>query len=257
MVARLKEGLRDLFSLPDGYEVVLGIGGATTLWDALAFSFIDGRAQHLVFGEFTAKFAQAVAQAPHLNDPMIIESEPGTHPSFAPDPGIDVYATAHNETSTGVCMELNRPVPQGLMVIDGTSAAAGIAVDPLDFDVYYFSPQKGFASDGGLWVALCSPKAIERIEKVATTDRYVPASLDLSIALENSRRDQTYNTPALATLALMVDQIDWINSNGGLEWSIGRSAASAGHLYGWAEKSPVAHPFVSAAEDRSPVVGTI
>ncbi len=253
----MKEGLRDLFALPDDYEVVLGIGGATVLWDALAFSFIDGRAQHLVFGEFTAKFAQAVTLAPHLSDPEVIESEFGTHPLFAPDSGIDVYATAQNETSTGVSMDVARPAPRGLMVIDATSAAAGIAVGAEDFDVYYFSPQKGFASDGGLWIALCSGAAVERIEKLATEGRYVPPSLDLKIALDNSRLDQTYNTPALATLALMVEQIEWIRSNGGLEWSTARCARSAEALYGWAEKSTIAQPFVRKAAQRSPVVGTI
>lgn len=257
MVARLKASLVDLFDLPDGYEVVLGVGGATMLWDALAFSFIDGRAQHLVFGEFTSKFSQAVMLAPHLPDPDVIESEPGTHPLFAPDSAIDVYATAHNETSTGVCMQIARPVPNGLMVVDGTSAAAGMLVDPDQFDVYYFSPQKGFASDGGLWIALCSPAAIERIEKLGSSDRYVPPSLGLQIALDNSRKDQTYNTPALATLALIVDQAEWFLSNGGLQWSTARCAESAQTLYDWASGSSFAQPFVGAKEDRSPVVGTI
>ncbi|MFN2594226.1 MAG: phosphoserine transaminase [Actinomycetota bacterium] len=257
MVRRVKLGIRELFSLPGDYEVLLGIGGATVLWDALAFSFIEGRAQHLVFGEFTSKFAQAVAMAPHLTEPMIIESEPGTHPEFAPDGAVDVYATAHNETSTGVCMAVERPASDGFMAVDGTSAAAGMTVRPQNFDVYYFSPQKGLASDGGLWLAVCSPAAVERIEKLAVSGRYVPPSLDLKIALNNSRLDQTYNTPALATLALMVDQIDWINSNGGLEWSSGRCAASARNLYSWAEQSSVANPFVVAPDERSPVVGTI
>lgn len=257
MVGRVKEGLVRLFALPDDYEVVMGVGGATALWDALAFSFIEGVAQHLVFGEFTSKFAQAVALAPHLDAPDVIESDPGSHPTFSPRSDVDVYATAHNETSTGVCMPIERPAKDGLVVVDGVSAAGGVHVDPRQFDIYYFSPQKGLASDGGLWIALCSPDAVARIEKVAADGRYVPPSLDLAIALENSRRDQTYNTPGLVTLALIAEQIDWINSNGGLEWSAARCATSAGHLYSWAEERPFARPFVANPDDRSPVVGTI
>ena len=257
MVARLKEGLRDLFALPDGYEVVLGLGGATVFWDALAFGLIERRSQHLVFGEFSAKCAQAAALAPHIADPDVIESDPGTHPLARPDEGIDLYALTHNETSTGVSMPVRRPAPRVFVAVDATSAAAGLRVDPAQFDVYYFAPQKGFASDGGLWIALCSPAAIERIEKIKASGRYVPPSLDLSIALDNSRKDQTYNTPALATLFLMVEQLEWILDSGGLEWSTSRCDRSADILYTWADKSPVAAPFVKDEAQRSHVVGTI
>ena len=257
MVHRLKEGLASLFELPDGYEVVLGLGGSTVFWDALAFGLIEHRSQHLVFGEFSAKCAQAAALAPHLADPDIVESEPGTHPLPRPGHGIDLYALTHNETSTGVSMPVRRPAPQAFVAVDATSAAAGLRVDPGEFDVYYFAPQKGFASDGGLWVALCSPAAVERIGKIAASDRYVPPSLDLSIALDNSRKDQTYNTPALATLFLMVEQLEWILDSGGLEWSASRCDRSAEILYTWADKSPVARPFVQDEAQRSHVVGTI
>jgi phosphoserine aminotransferase len=257
LVARLKEGVLRLFSSPEGYEVVLGVGGTTILWDALAFGLVDRRSQHLVFGEFSAKFAEAVRLAPHLADPDVVESEPGTHPLPQPQTDVDVYALTHNETSTGVAMPIRRPVPESLVAVDATSAAAGIRVDLSETDVYYFAPQKGFASDGGLWVALCSPAALERIERIAASDRYVPPSLDLSVALDNSRKDQTYNTPALATLFLMVDQLEWILDNGGLEWSASRCDESADVLYTWADKSPVATPFVKDEAQRSHVVGTI
>jgi phosphoserine aminotransferase len=257
MVHRLKEGLAELFSLPPGYEVVLGLGGATVFWDALAFGLVQRRSQHLVFGEFSAKCAQAVQLAPHLADPDLVESDYGTHPLPRPAEDIDLYALTHNETSTGVSMPVQRPVPQGLVAVDGTSGAACLRVDPSQFDVYYFAPQKGFASDGGLWIALCSPAALERIERIAATDRYVPPSIDLAVALDNSRKDQTYNTPALATLFLMVDQLEWILGNGGLEWSAARCDRSADILYTWADKSPVATPFVLDEAQRSHVVGTI
>jgi phosphoserine aminotransferase len=256
LVGRLRAGLSELFSLPDGYEVVLGVGGATIFWDAAAFGLIDTRSQHLVFGEFSSKFATAVTAAPHLSDPEIIESEPGTHP-LAHASDVDAYALTHNETSTGVMMPVARVTPQAFTLVDATSAAGGIAVDPGDFDVYYFSPQKGFASDGGLWIALCSPAAIERIETLAASDRYIPPSLDLKTALDNSRKDQTYNTPALTTIFLMAEQLTWMLDGGGLAWSAGRSAASAAALYGWAEASDVAEPFVKDQAQRSPVVGTI
>ena len=256
LVGRLRAGVAELFALPDGYEVVIGVGGATVFWDAAAFGLIETRSQHLVFGEFSSKFARAVAAAPHLSDPEVIESEPGTHPlPLASD--VDAYALTHNETSTGVVMPVARVTPQAFTLVDATSAAGGIPVDPTAFDVYYFSPQKGFASEGGLWIALCSPVAIERIEAIAASERYIPPSLDLKTALDNSRKDQTYNTPALSTIFLMVEQLDWILEGGGLEWSTGRCAASARALYGWAEASDVAECFVKDPAQRSPVVGTI
>lgn len=256
VAGRIRRGLTELFSLPDGYEVVLGVGGATALWDALAYSFIGRRSQHLVFGEFSAKFARAAA-APHLSPPDVISSEPGSHPTPRPDPSIDVYALTHNETSTGVMMPVSRPAAEGLVVVDGVSAAGGIALEAADFDVYYLSPQKGFASEGGLWIALCSPAAIERIETVAASERYIPEFLSLKIALDNSRKDQTYNTPALATLWLMAEQVDWMLAGGGLSFSAGRCARSAELLYGWASGHRFARPFVADEAMRSPVVGTI
>ena len=257
VVSRLREGLASLFGLPDGYEVVLGNGGATAFWDALAFNLVSSRSRHYVFGEFSAKCAAAVRAAPHLHEPEVLESEPGTHPEHVPSDAADLYALTHNETSTGVAMPVRRVAPQGLTAVDATSAAGGLPVDPSQFDVYYFAPQKCFSSDGGLWIGLFSPAALERIESVAKSSRYVPASLDLSIAVENSRKDQTYNTPALATLFLMAEQLDWMLANGGLEWTVGRCARSADILYSWAEASEVAAPFVSDPAQRSAVVGTI
>ena len=257
MVARLRRGLRDLFSLPDDYEVVLGLGGATVFWDAMAFGLVEKRSQHVVFGEFSQKCASAVAAAPHLTDPQQISSDPGTHPLPAPGDDIDLYALTHNETSTGVAMEIKRPTPLAFTAVDATSAAGGMLVDPRQFDVYYFSPQKCFASDGGLWLALCSPDALARIEKIAASDRYIPPSLNLQTAVENSVKDQTYNTPPLASVFLMVDQIEWFLEHGGLEWAAGRAAESALILYSWAEASDVATPFVADPGQRSPVVGTI
>ena len=257
VVARLREGLAELFALPDGYEVVLGNGGTTVFWDALIFGLIERRSQHLVFGEFSSKFAHAVRLAPHLNDPEVVASEPGTHPVAHAHDEVDVYALTHNETSTGVMMPVRRVDPRGLTIVDATSAAGGLRVDASDFDVYYFAPQKGFASDGGLWLALCSPAALERIERIASSDRYVPPSLDPKVALENSRQDQTYNTPALATLFLMLRQLEWMLDNGGLEWAAARCDRSAEILYGWAEASDIATPFVARPAQRSRVVGTI
>ena len=255
-VRRVRSGLSRLFSLPDDYEVVLGLGGATAFWDALAFGLVESKSQHLVFGEFSSKCAQAVKLAPHLEDPEVLESDYGTHPSPRPS-DVDVYALTHHETSTGVAMDVTRVASEGLVCVDGTSAAAGLPVDPADFDVYYFSPQKGFGSEGGLWIALCSPAAVERIERIAASDRYIPPSLNLQVALDNSRKDQTYNTPALATVFLMAEQIDWFLDKGGLAWAVERSARSADNLYAWAEKSEFAAPFVGDPSDRSNVVGTI
>ncbi|TML91885.1 MAG: phosphoserine transaminase [Actinobacteria bacterium] len=255
VVRRLRDGLRTLFSLPDGYEVLLGNGGTTVFWDAATFRLVERRSQHLEFGEFSAKFAAAVAAVPFLETPDVIASPPGTHPVATSRDGIDLYALTHNETSTGVAMDVRR-VHGGLVVVDATSAAGGLRVDPAEFDCYYFAPQKCFASDGGIWIALCSPAAIERIERTAA-ERWAPASIDLKIALDNSRLDQTYNTPALATLFLFLDQVEWVNRNGGLEWAAGRCDKSAGALYGWAEASAYARPFVADPADRSHVVGTI
>lgn len=257
MVGRLREGCGDLFSLPEGYEVLVGVGGVTAFWDAMVFSLIRSKSQHLVFGEFSSKFSEAVALCVHLSEPDVVSSDFGTHPEPEPRAGIDVYALTHNETSTGVAAPVRRPASDGLVAVDATSAAGGMRVDPSEFDVYYFSPQKCFASDGGLWVALCSPAAIERIEMIGDSDRYVPPSLDLLIALANSRSNQTYNTPALATLHMMVDQIEWFLQNGGLDWAAGRSNESAETLYSWADSHELAAPFVTDAEKRSPVVGTI
>jgi phosphoserine aminotransferase len=257
IVGRLREGLVDLFSAPDGYEVVLGVGGATAFWDAAAFGLIENKSQHLVFGEFSAKFADAVGRAGHLSDPEVIQSEYGTRPVAHAQEGVDAYALTHNETSTGVMMPVRRAAPGGLVLADATSAAGCLRVDLSESDAYYFSPQKGFASDGGLWLALLSPAAIERVEMIASSDRQIPLSLDLKIALDNSRRNQTYNTPPLASLFLMVEQIDWIRDGGGLEWAASRCDRSADILYSWAEAAEYCEPFVKDPDQRSRSVGTI
>ncbi len=257
-VGEVREGLRALFNLPEGYEVLLGNGGTTCFWDAATFHLISRHSQHLSFGEFSSKFAAAVKAAPHLCDPQVIESPVGTHPLAVVEEDVDLYALTHNETSTGVMMEIQRPVgATGLVAVDATSGAGGLMVDPTQFDCYYFAPQKSFASDGGLWLALCSPAAIERIETLAASDRWTPASLDLKIALDNSRLNQTYNTPALATIHMLASQIKWMNDNGGLSFSSGRSRQSAEILYTWAEASDFATPFVNNPAHRSNVVGTI
>jgi phosphoserine aminotransferase len=260
MVSALRNGVAELLALPDGYEVVLGNGGTTAFWDAASFSLIDHRSQHLSFGEFSSKFAAVTRAAPHLEDPDIIEAAAGTRPEVKPTGDVDAYALTHNETSTGVADRPRRPdgvaADDALVLVDATSAAGGLRFDPSDVDVYYFAPQKCLGSDGGIWLAAVSPAAVERIERLSA-DRWVPASLDLAIALENSRRDQTYNTPALATIFLAVQQIEWINGNGGLEWAAARCDRSAEILYGWAEASAFARPFVELPEDRSHVVGTI
>jgi len=260
VVSEIRAGLGALFSLPDGYEVALGNGGSTVFWDAATFCLVERRSQHLVFGEFSAKFAAAAATAPHLEDPQVIESPVGTHPEAVGHPGIDLYALTHNETSTGVMSEVHRPAgarPGALVAVDATSGAGGLRVDATEFDAYYFAPQKSFASDGGLWIALLSPAAIERVGRIAASERWVPASMDIGVALDQSRLDQTYNTPALATLWLLADQLSWMLGNGGLEWCASRCERSAGILYGWAEASAFAHPFVAVAGQRSNVVGTI
>ncbi len=261
VVSQLRNGLAEMLALPDGYEVILGNGGTTAFWDAATFGLIAQRSQHLSFGEFSSKFADAVAAAPHLEDPEVITSEPGTHPEPKASAGIDTYALTQNETSTGVSMELRRPQGvdpgEALVAVDATSAAGGLRFDPTQVDVYYFAPQKALASDGGLWLAAVSPAAVERIGQIASSDRWVPASLDLSIALDNSRKDQTYNTPSLATIFLAAQQVDWVNGHGGLEWAASRCDRSAGIIYSWAEASPYASPFVADPSDRSHVVATI
>jgi len=258
LVHRIRAGLHHLYRLPDGYEVILGVGGATTFWDAAAFGLIRHRSQHSVFGVFSSKFADAARGAPFLEEPEIVEAPIGTRPDPGPSDHADVYALTHTETSTGVTMPVYRPGGgDALVVVDATSAAGAIEVDPTALDAYYFSPQKAFGSDGGLWVSLVSPAAIMRIEELGASGRWMPAMLDLRRALHNSRQDQTYNTPAVATLFLLAEQIEWMLQMGGLEWTARRSAASAGHLYAWAEASEYAYPFVENPEDRSPTVVTI
>jgi phosphoserine aminotransferase len=261
LVARVRSGLADLFDLPGGYEVALGNGGTTAFWDAAAAWLVRGRALHLSYGEFSAKFAKSTAAAPFLADPIVIEAEPGDAPAPVADPEADVLAWAHNETSTGVVVPVERPegAEDSLVLIDATSGAGGLPVDAGQADVYYFAPQKAFAADGGLWLALLSPAAIERIEELdgVGDGRWQPPFLSLAVALENSRKEQTYNTPAIATLILLAEQIDWLLEGGGLDFGVSRTAASSQHLYGWAEGSGVATPFVADPEKRSPVVGTI
>lgn len=260
MVERVRRGVADLFGLPDGYEVVLGNGGTTAFWDAAAFGLVRHRAQHLSYGEFSAKFAAVTAAAPWLEDPAVVTAEPGSLARPRAEAGVDVYAWPHNETSTGVMAPVQRvegAADDALVLVDATSGAGGLPLDPTQADVYYFAPQKCFASDGGLWLAAMSPAALERVGRIAETGRYVPAFLDLGIAIENSRKNQTYNTPALATLYLLVEQLDWLNGNGGLDFAVGRTSDSANRLYTWAEKSEYAAPFVADPAARSLVVGTV
>ncbi len=261
VVASVRRGVHELLRLPDGYEVVLGNGGTTVFWDVATFGLIEARSQHLAFGEFSSKFAAGVVGAPHLEAPTVIESPPGTHPQARPEAGIDLYALTHNETSTGVAMPLTRPTGVGpeeaLVAVDATSGAGAVEFDATEVDVYYFAPQKVLAGDGGLWLAACSPAALERIGRLRASGRWCPPSLDLGIALDNSRLDQTYNTPALATMFLLDEQLRWLNGQGGLEWSAQRCHRSAGIVYGWAEASYYATPFVADPAQRSPVVATI
>lgn len=257
-VGRLRSGLAQMFGLPDGYEVVLGNGGSTAFWDVATFGLIRDRAQFLSFGEFGAKFASAAKAAPHLGAPTIITAEPGDAPAFRREDGIDAYCSPHNETSTGVAIAPTRVGgDDALVIIDATSGAGGLPLNPADVDVYYFAPQKSFGSDGGLWFALMSPAAVARVEEIAASGRWTPAILDLAIALENSRQDQTYNTPALATIWLMAEQVDWFNAQGGLDWCVARTTESSSALYSWAESCGYATPFVSDPAKRSLVVGTI
>ncbi|MFC6080268.1 phosphoserine transaminase [Sphaerisporangium aureirubrum] len=258
LVRRVREGLTELFSLPEGYEVVLGNGGTTAFWDIAAFGLIRERSQHLSFGEFSSKFAAVAAKAPWLGDPSVIKSEPGTHPLPRAEEGVDVYALTHNETSTGVAMPIERVGgDDALVLVDATSGAGGLPVRASEFDVYYFAPQKSFASDGGLWLGLFSPRALERVSEIAASGRFVPEFFSLPTAVDNSAKDQTYNTPAVATLILLADQLDWMNGNGGLDFTTGRTADSASRLYTWAEKTAYTTPFVADPAQRSNVVGTV
>ena len=259
VVGQVRSGLKSLFSLPDGYEVIIGNGGSTAFWDIATFGLIENKSQHLVFGEFSSKFATCASQAPMILEPSIIKAEPGSHPDVKVEDGIDVYALTHNETSTGVMMPIKRPAgaASALVLVDATSAAGGLDLDISQSDCYYFAPQKSFASDGGLWIAIMSAAAIARVEKIKASNRWVPAFFDLSIAIENSRLDQTYNTPALATIILLAEQLKWMNENGGLKFAAGRSADSANRLYSWAQNTSYTTPFVTDPNMRSKVVGTI
>jgi len=260
LVHRVREGLTQLFGLPAGYQVILGNGGTTAFWDAAAFGLIRDRAQHLTFGEFSSKFATVTGKAPFLGEPSIRKADPGDAPDAEADPSVDAYAWAHNETSTGVAVPVVRPAgatDDQLVLVDATSGAGGLPVDITEADVYYFAPQKVFASDGGLWVAIASPRALSRIDEIAGSGRWIPEFLSIATALDNSTKDQTLNTPAVATLFLFADQIDWLLEQGGLDWATKRTADSSSRLYTWAEKSGVTTPFVSRPELRSQVVGTI
>ncbi len=260
LVARVRTGLAELFSLPAGYEVVLGVGGTTAFWDAATFGLVRERALHLTYGEFSAKFADSTRGAPFLADPVVVRAEPGSAPAPAADPSCDVLAWAHNETSTGVAVPVVRPdgwTEDQLVLIDATSGAGGLPVDVSAADAYYFAPQKCFAADGGLWIALLSPAALERVARLADSDRWIPPFLSLSIAVDNSTKDQTYNTPALATLFLLAEQIDWMLGLGGLDACVARTADSSGRLYAWAEAASFATPFVRDPAHRSQVVGTV
>jgi phosphoserine aminotransferase len=259
LVGRVRAGLAELLGAPAGYEVALGNGGTTAFWDAAALGLVRERALHLVYGEFSRKFADVTARAPFLGEPLLLRADPGDAPQPAALPGVDAIAWAHNETSTGVMVGVRRPAGAGdaLVLVDATSGAGGLPLDAAQADAYYFAPQKSFGSDGGLWLALLSPAAIERVEQIAAIDRWIPDFLSLAQALANSRQDQTLNTPAIATLVLLADQLDWMLERGGLDWCVARTTSSSGHLYGWAQASPYATPFVVDPDKRSLVVGTI
>ncbi len=260
LVGAIRSGLRDFFALPQGHEVVLGNGGATAFWDIAAFGLVRERSQHLTFGEFSSKFASVTKAAPFLGEPTVISSAPGTLPTPVAEAGIDAYAWAHNETSTGVMAPVRRVAgadDDALVLVDATSGAGGLALDPTQVDVYYFAPQKCFASDGGLWIALMSPAALARVDEIAASGRWVPDFFSLPTAIDNSLKDQTYNTPAVATLALMANQVEWLNAQGGLTWANARTADSSGRLYAWAEQASYAAPFVADPAHRSQVVATI
>jgi phosphoserine aminotransferase len=259
LVGRVRDGLTRLFDLPEGYQVLLSNGGTTAFWDIASFGLVREKSQHLTFGEFSSKFASVTRKAPWLADPSVISTDPGSHPLPVAEEGIDVYALTHNETSTGVAMPIRRVGARGeaLVLVDATSGAGGLPVDVSETDVYYFAPQKCFASDGGLWIGLFSPDALARIEEIAASGRYIPEFFNLRTVVDNSAKDQTYNTPAVATLLLLAEQIDWMNENGGLAWTTARTADSSSRLYTWAEKSDFATPFVTDPAQRSQVVGTI
>ncbi|NLG56748.1 MAG: phosphoserine transaminase [Rhodococcus sp.] len=259
VVGRVRSGLRELFSLPEGYEVVLGNGGTTAFWDAAAFGLIRERSQHFTYGEFSSKFASVAKGNPFIGDPIVVSSDPGSAPEIVADSSVDLIGWAHNETSTGVAVPVSRPAgsENALIAIDATSGAGGLPVTITDSDVYYFAPQKSFAADGGLWLAIMSPKALERVAEIKDSGRWTPEFLSLPIAVDNSSKDQTYNTPALATLLLLAHQLEWMNSNGGLDWATARTKDSSSRLYDWAEASEFATPFVTDPALRSQVVGTI
>jgi len=261
LVGRVRSGLAQLFALPEGYEVVLGNGGATAFWDIATYGLIQEKSQHLSFGEFSSKFAKAAQAAPWLAEPSVIASDPGSRPDPVAEEGVDVYAWAHNETSTAVMAPVVRPAgttsDDSLVLVDATSGAGGLPVDLREVDVYYFAPQKCFASDGGLWIALFSPAALERAAAVAASGRHIPAFFDLPTAIDNSAKNQTYNTPAVATLFLMAEQLDWMNASGGLDGMVARTRRSSDTLYTWAEKSSYAFPYVTDPDHRSLVIGTV
>lgn len=260
LVSEIREGLRSFYSAPEGYEVILGNGGATAFWDAATFGLIKNKAQHLTFGEFGSKFAAATQAAPFLADSTVLTSPAGTRPVAHAEEGVDVYAWPHNETSTGVFAPVSRPQGAGenaLVLIDATSAAGGLDLDISQADVYYFSAQKNFASDGGLWLGLWSPAALERAQRIQDSGRWIPDSLNLVTAIDNSRKNQTYNTPALATLIMLNEQLKWLNEQGGLAFASARTADSAGRVYRWAEESDFASPFVANPAERSNVITTV
>ncbi len=260
LVRRVTGGLAELFSMPDGYQVVLGNGGTTAFWEVATFGLVRQKSQHLAFGEFSAKFAKVTGAAPWLDAPTVISAEPGSHPLPQAEPGVDTYALTHNETTTGVAMPVRRVPgadPGALVIVDATSAAGGLPVQVSECDVYYFAPQKCFGSDGGLWLALMSPAALERAAQIAASDRYIPEFFSLPVAIDNSTKQQTYNTPAVATVAMLADQVEWMLGHGGLAWTTERTADSSSRLYTWAEKVAYATPFVADPEKRSQVVGTI
>ncbi|MEW2066352.1 phosphoserine transaminase [Streptomyces sp. NPDC007346] len=260
LVGEVRDGVRSLFSLPEGYEVILGNGGSTAFWDIATHGLIEAKSQHLNFGEFSSKFAKAAKLAPWLSDPTVIASDPGTHPDPRAEAGVDVYAFTHNETSTGVAAPVKRVAGAdegSLVLVDATSGAGGLPVDITESDVYYFAPQKSFASDGGLWIGVFSPAALERAARIHASGRHIPEFFSLPTAIDNSLKNQTYNTPALATLFLLNEQLKWMNTQGGLDFTTGRTAASSGHLYGWADESKYATPFVTDPAQRSQVIGTI
>ena len=260
LVQRVREGLTELFRLPDGYQVVLGNGGTTAFWEVAAFGLVQQRSSHVAFGEFSGKFAAVVRAAPWLDEPVVIESPPGSHPQPQSAPGVDAYAMTHNETSTGVAMPIHR-VPGAddgaLVLVDATSGAGGLPVDVTETDAYYFAPQKCFGADGGLWIVLLSPAALERSAAIAASGRYIPEFLSLRVAIDNAAKQQTYNTPSVATLLLLAEQVDWMLGEGGLDWAVARTADSSSRLYTWADKAPYAAPFVADPAQRSQVVGTI